>query len=130
MLDAASATEQAIYDALSAGISGATVWQDAPENAPLDLVILGDLTPRPLRTKGDDPDKIITVTIFFQTAGEERAPLLKLQAQARDLLDDQMLTSVDGWQINPTYVSATAELAEDGETYVGVSSFEVFALTA
>lgn len=130
MLDAASATEQALYDALSAGITGATVWQDAPENAPLDLVILGDLTPRPLGTKGGDPDKIITVTIFFQTAGEERAPLLKLQAQARALLDDQMLTSVDGWQINPTYVSATAELAEDGETYVGVSSFEVFALTA
>jgi predicted phosphohydrolase len=129
MLDAVSATEQALFDALDAGITGATVWQDAPEDAELDLVILGDLTGRPLGVKGD-PDRIITATIFFQTAGEERAPLLKLQAQALEALDDQTLTGVEGWQINPTFVSATAELAEDGETYVGVSTFEVFALTA
>lgn len=127
MHSASSATEVALYEALAAGLAGASVYQDAPTDAPLPLVIVGDLSEAPLG-KGE-PDAIVTASIFFEVAAEERAPLLDLQRQARDLLHEQDFT-VEDWTVSPSITATTAELAEDGKSYVGVASFTCFALRA
>lgn len=126
MLDAKSATEEAFYEALAGGITKATVYQDAPADAPLPLVIIGDLSARPL---GSDGDMIVSASVFAQVEAEERAPLLELQSQIQALLHDQDF-SVPGWRIAPDFETDTAELGDDGQTYVGVSVFRVAALKA
>ena len=126
MTDAKSATEAALFAELDAGVTGAQVFQDAPANAQLPIVIIGDMTATPIGAPGD-PDRRVAVTILTIVEAEERQPLLDLQAQVETLLDDIAL-AYDGWTIRPTFESADAVLGGDGVTYVGSQQFTVFAL--
>lgn len=126
MTSAASATEQAVYDALDAGVTGATVYQHAPENASLPLVIIGDIDGGPMGTKGDT-DRELSLTITTLTQGEQRAPLLELMEMVETALHSQRLAS-GGWNINPVLTGEAAILGPDGETYIGTQTFTVFAL--
>jgi hypothetical protein len=129
MTSASSATEKAVYDALSAAVTGAPVYQDVPENSPLPLVVIGPLVAVGLGIKGD-PDRRITLDIITLVTAEEREPLLDLQDQIEATLNDASL-SYDGWTIRPWLESTSSALAEDdGTTYVGTSIFTILALRA
>ncbi len=127
MSKAKSVVEKAIFDALDSGLEGATVYQDAPADAPYPIVILGDMKSIRLQTKGASPDRRVTINIVALVEAEERAPLLALQEQIEGLLDGQTLAP-DGWTLGVEFDDDDAVLGDDGVTYSGISSFSVLAL--
>ena len=128
MSNAKAVVEQVIYDALADGIEGATVYQDVPEDAPLPLVIVGDMKSYPLGAK-DDPDRCGSVIVVSVVAAEEPAPLLALQKQIEDLLDGKTF-SPEGWIVQVSFEDDDAILGQDGATYVGTTAVTAIALTA
>lgn len=127
MSRAKSIVEAAVFTALAARVTLAKVFQDAPQDEQGDLVIIGDLASA--RTSGKDAgdDRRVTVTIASIAIGEERAPLLAIQEECDDALDEQTL-ELDGWTLHCTFVDDEAVLNDDGETYVGLAKYEVLAL--
>lgn len=123
-----SAAEEAVYATLSAGISGATVYQDVPADTVLPVVIVGDMKCEPVGGR-EDEDRRISMTVVAMVAAEERAPLLALQAQIASLLDGARLIR-PGWLLAIGLEDEDALLAEDGVSYVGTSNFTILALTA
>lgn len=128
MSNAKAVVEQVIYDALAGGVEGAAVYQDVPDDAPLPLVIIGDMKSYPLGAK-DDPDRRVSVIVVSMVAAEERAPLLALQKQIEALLDGKTF-SLDGWIVQVSFEDDDAILGQDGATYVGTTAVSAIALTA
>lgn len=128
MASAQAALEAELFARLDAAITGAAVFQDVPENTLPPFVVIGELRGSPLGGK-DDPDRRIIVDIITVVSAEERGPLLDLQEQIEAAIDDKTFDR-DGWTLSITLDSATAALGEDGQTYVGTSTFSVLALTA
>lgn len=126
MSRAKALVEAVTFDALSSAISGATVYQDAPVNAPGDLVILGEMKSFRLSTKEAEGDRRVTIAIVTIVEAEERAPLLALQEQIETALDGQRFEK-DGWTIAFEFEDDDAVLTEDGATYGGITSFNVLA---
>jgi hypothetical protein len=130
--NAISATESAVYAALTAGgtgITGASVYQHVPEDTAPPVVIIGDIDNVTPIGKPGDPDRRVPLTIVVITEGEERVPCSDLLGQVETILDGAELTTVDGWTIAPTLQRSTAALSEDGAGYIGLALFEVLALT-
>jgi len=127
MLSAKSAVEAAAYDALSAAITGAAVYQDVPDDAPYPIVVVGDLSSRRLPGKAASRDRIVTVSIVTLVAAEERAPLLALMDQADAALDG-FTVHVGGWTLAFAFDDDDAALQDDGQTYAGVAAYTVMAL--
>ncbi len=127
MPNAKEAVELAVFEALAAAITGATVYQDAPQDAAMPLVIVGDMTSQRMPGKPASRDRIVTISIVTLVEAEERAPLLVLQGQIEDALDQQSFEP-DGWSIVGSFEGDDAVLQDDGETYAGVSTFTFVAL--
>lgn len=128
MSDAKSAVEQTAFEALDAAIEGATVYQDVPQDAPLDVVIIGDMKSYPIGAK-NDPDRRVDLIIVSMVEAEERAPLLALQRQIEAILDGKTF-AIEGWSVSFTFADDDAVLGGDGATYVGTSAFTAFAFRA
>lgn len=128
MSNAKSVVEQEAFQALEATIEGATVYQDVPQDAPLPVVILGDMKSYPIGAK-DDPDRRVSIIIVSMVEAEERGPLLALQRQIEAALDSKTFTPA-GWVIRFTFEDDDAVLGGDGATYVGTSAFTAFAFQA
>lgn len=127
MSRAKALVEAETYDRLAEAITDAGVWQDAPEDATGDLVIIGDMKSAGLSTKGSDGDRIVTISIVSLAEAQERAPLLALQEQIEGALDGQTFTR-EGWTLGYSFEDDDAVLAEDGSTYSGITTFRVLAL--
>lgn len=125
MSSAKAVVEQTAFEALDATISNATVYQDVPQDAPLPVVILGDMKSFPLGAK-DDPDRRVSLIIVTMVEAEERAPLLDLQRQVEAALDGKTFSSGE-WNVRFTFEDDDAVLGGDGATYVGTSAFVAFA---
>ncbi|ODU71356.1 MAG: hypothetical protein ABT11_04100 [Novosphingobium sp. SCN 66-18] len=126
MTDAKSITELVAFQQLDGAVTGATVYQDAPEGAMLPIVVVGDMKSTPIGGKGDR-DRRISLLIQAEVSAEERAPLLALQKQIEDALDGLTIAQ-DGWTLAFTFEDDDAQLGEDGGTYIGTSAFAVLAL--
>lgn len=127
MSDAKSAVEAAVYGALAAAVSTATVYQDAPDNAPLPIVVIGDMRSARLPGKVASPDRSVTVAIVTLIEAQERAPLLALMDEIEGALDG-VTFETDGWTLSGLFDDDEAVLADDGSTYSGLSSFTFLAL--
>lgn len=127
MSKAKAIVEAAVFEALAAHVTRGTVWQDAPFNAPGNLVILGDLKSARLSGKDASADRRVTVTIATIAIAEERAPLLAMQEECEAALDGQTLTR-DGWRLDCAFVDDDAVLDDEGAGYVGLATFEILAL--
>lgn len=127
MTDAIAATGVALFTALDGAVTGADVHQHVPEDAPLPVVIIGDIEgAKPLGRAGD-PDQAIPVAIVAVTEGEARSACTDLVGQVIALLDGKTFAQ-DGFTVAPTLESWSAGLAEDGLGYIGTALFTVFAL--
>lgn len=126
MTDAKSITELVAFQQLDAAVTGATVYQDAPEGTMLPIVVVGDMKSTPIGGKGDR-DRRISLLIQAEVSAEERAPLLALQTQIEEALDGLTIEQ-DGWTLAFTFEDDDAQLGEDGATYIGTSAFAVLAL--
>lgn len=128
MSDAKDAVEATAFALLAAGISGATVFQDVPEDFSGPLVAIGDTTAKRIGAK-QGGDARVSIEFVTLVNAEERAPLLALQGQIFDLLDNATMNPT-GWILSFTFEEDEARLHENGVSYVGSSVFSVFALQA
>ena len=127
MSDAVELAEAALYERLSTTVTLARVFQDAPADQPLPVVIIGDLKAFPLGTKQSDADRRIDAVVVTMVSADERAPVLAIQAQVQSSLDDAILVA-PGWTFDISFQDDDAVLGEDGSTYIGTSAFTIFAL--
>ena len=127
MSNAKAVVEAALYDALSQALTGAVVYQDAPDNAPLPIVVIGDMKSSRLPGKASTPDRTVTVSIVTLIEAQERGPLLAIMDQIETALDGESFAP-DGWTLAATFDDDEAMLADDGSTYSGISSFTFLAL--
>lgn len=130
-MDAAEATVNAVYDALSGsgGVTQAAVYSHAPEDAAFPMVIVADISGMQPLVAGGDPDCRLTLTILTLTEAEEKFSCLARQAEINAALNGKIL-SVTGWQIAPSLDAQSTVLDEEGLGYVGTNEFSVIALTA
>lgn len=127
MSSAKSAVEAAVFEALNSIVTGATVYQDAPDNAPLPIVVIGDVRSSRLSGKPTSADRSVTVAIVTLIEAQERAPLLAIMDEIEQALDGASFAP-DGWTLAGTFDDDEAVLADDGSTYSGVSTFTFLAL--
>ena len=127
MSSAKAVVEAWAYSVLAEAISGATVYQDVPNDAPLPLVVIGDLSSRRLPGKDRSDDRIVTLNVLTLVEAEERAPVLALQEQIDTAIDGANV-ELDGWTLAGEFAEDEAVLQEDGASYVGVSTFTILAL--
>lgn len=128
MADPKDLAESQAYAVLAAGISGADVFQDVPDNHPVPLVVLGDSTSVTIGGKGD-PDEKVTINVVTIVSAEEKGPLTTLQGQIKALLREHKAT-VSGFGLHFSFESDDAQLHENGVHYIGTTTFSVFALAA
>lgn len=126
-IDASDACEAAIYQALVPAVSPVTVYQHVPEPIPSRMVVIGEISEEPLGTKGNDPDRRVTVQILTAVEGEERKPVRQIMAQVDGVLDGATLT-YDGWRLAFTLAGSEAGLDAETGIYLGTSRFDVLAL--
>jgi hypothetical protein len=124
--EAKAVTEAAIFEALAASVTSAAVYQDVPQDAPLPLVVIGDMKSLPIGAR-DDVDRRISVIVVAMVEAEERAPLFALQRDIVSALDGRTFLPA-GWTLAVTFDDDDAQLGEDGVTYIGTSAFSVLAL--
>ncbi|QUT04841.1 hypothetical protein KFK14_17665 [Sphingobium phenoxybenzoativorans] len=110
----------------SIAISGASVFENVPEDTLPPVVIIGDMEAVPLGEKGD-PDRKIALTILVVTDGEERKPVLGFLQQIESILSD-VSEALAPWTLTFTFATSTATLTPEGDGYVGTSIFDIFAL--
>jgi hypothetical protein len=127
VIKASAAVEGKTYTVLNAGVTGASVFQDVPDDQPLPVVIIGDLLSVPF-AGADDPDRRITLTIIVLVEGDERGPCTHLQDQIEALLAGVSFETAD-WNLHYSVASSAAELAEDGSGYVGTTILNILAFS-
>lgn len=127
MTSASAAVEAQAYEVLAPGIADAEVYQDVPDDAPLPVVVIGDILAVPF-AGADDPDRRVTLTILTLTEGDERAPCIALQDQIETLLGGVSF-EVPGWDLHFLPASSAAELADDGSGYVGTTILTILAFS-
>ena len=127
MSNAKTVVEAVVYDALSRAVTNAVVYQDAPDNASLPIVVIGDMKSSRLPGKAATPDRTVTVSIVTLIEAQERAPLLAIMDEIETALDGESFAS-DGWTLAAAFDDDEAVLADDGSTYSGISSFTFLAL--
>ena len=84
--DFQGAVEKAVYDRLTAQVSGAGVWQNVPDNTAPPVVIISDVD---FENEGDKDAPLLrfSVTVTSIVSGRSRKPLNALQAQVLAALD-------------------------------------------
>lgn len=127
VINASTAVERETFTALDAGVTGAPVFQDVPDDQPLPVVIIGDLLSVPFG-RDDDPDRRITLTIVVLVEGDERSPCTDLQSEIEAVLVAKTIETPD-WNLHYSIASSAAELAEDGSGYVGTTILTILAFS-
>lgn len=127
MSRAKAIVEGATYRALADAVRSAKVYQDAPQDEPGRLVILGDMKSFALPGKDGGDSRRVSLAIITIAEAEERAPLLACQEEVEAALNGQTIEA-EGWSLTFEFEEDDAGLSDDGSSYVGVSSFTILAL--
>jgi len=127
MSDPQGIAELAIFDALTAGVTLAPVYQDVPDGTVAPVVILAELAGDPLGGKKSRSMQL-DMTITTEVWKESRKPILDLQDEVKTTLDGQKFVS-GGYEISPIFLGSEARQVATGQ-YFGTSNFTVFVTPA
>lgn len=132
MTDFQGALEKALYDRLTAQVSGAAVFQHVPENQAPPVVIVGDVD---FEDEGDKDGQLLrfSVQIVSIVAGPGRKPLNALQAQVRAALDRWTPTatgSVKFGEVRLSSGSGQEIQGKQGPIYFGQQTAAVYVQAA
>jgi len=126
MSGASGAIEAVAFEVLHAAVTGASVFQDVPEDTLPPVVILGDMSAVPFTDDPNDLDRRVTLAITTVTAGEERQPCTDVQDEIEAALGSARVQR-DGWDLAFRSLGSDAALAGDASGYVGTTTFEIIA---
>jgi hypothetical protein len=128
MIDLLQSVQEAVFTKLSGAVGLtdlAPVFQHVPQDTQPPMVIIGNIDSENIGTKGEQLEEV-TIEVISIYRGSGRAALLDIMHQVRVALDRQELTLAGVEFDTPDYVSASADgPAEDGTTYVGISTFTI-----
>lgn len=128
MSDPVAAIGAALYAALSApGVVSVPVYQHAPENSAMPVVIIGDIEDVAAIGRAGDDDRRAVISLITLTEGESRAECITLMGEQTAALDGAQF-SQSGWTIETSFLRGSVTLAEDGLGYIGLAQFQVLAL--
>ena len=128
MTDLKLAAQDAIFDKLSAALAGLNVpvYQHAPENQEPPVVLIGAMRAEPVGGKDGGLDRIeMEILSYVRAPGREH--LTPVMTLVRETLEEQPLTADDVLLSAPVFEGDEDDLDEDGQTYVGVQRFSLFA---
>lgn len=127
-MDLLEPTQDAAYAAISAANVPGGIRQHVKQDTDPPFNKFGQIeTDADLEKAGDF--ELLRFEIHSVFRGEQRAPLLQQMGAIKDALKDQDITA-DGVEFSPVrFLSAVASDVSplDGVTYVGISTFEVYA---
>jgi Protein of unknown function (DUF3168) len=131
MPDLRDAAQTAIVEALS-GAPAVTlpVWQHVPEEQQPPFHVIDKMSAEPWGGKGGGLDRIEfdLLTVVREPGREHLTPHM---ATARAVLEGQALPPQPGVALSsPAFEADDDDLLEDGQTYVGVQRFSLFAQPA
>jgi hypothetical protein len=129
MIDSRTAAHEAFYAALSAATAVtdiADVWGHAQEDteptAEKGLVLIGLASASDLAGKDGGLDDV-TIEVLTSVRKPDQTELYALSAAVRAALEHQPMTA-DGADVSPPeFLSADADLMDDGETYFDTLRF-------
>lgn len=125
MIDLMSACQEAVYVALAAGVTNASVHDHLVQDTEPPFVKIGEITTTNEGTKGSQAETL-EVEVHTIYRGADRGALLAIMHQEREALDEQIL-SAGGATFRSKFVSAAvSDAGSDGVTYAGLSVFELF----
>lgn len=124
-LGAEAASELLVFNALTAGVTLAGVYQDVPASTKPPLVIVADLAAEPIDAKVQNGSKRLTLTITSEYWGSKRAPLLAIMSQVVAALKPKL--SGFGFTVSLTEQSSDARQIDD-KIYFGTNTFAGFAI--
>lgn len=136
MIDSRTAAHTAIYTALAADpdvTAMADVWGHAEEGTePTEskgLVLIGLASASNIAGKDGDLDDI-TIEVLSSVRKPDVTELYTLSAAVRNALEGQPMTA-DGAEVSPPeFLSADADLMDDGETYFDTLRFRTLVQSA
>lgn len=125
MIDLMSATQEAVFRALEAGVTLATVHDHVKQDMQPPFVKLGTIE---TDNEGDKKDQreLLQVEVHTIYRGSDRSVLLAIMHDVRSALDGVAIDAegVSFWE--PVFISAAAsDAGPDGVTYAGISTFEI-----
>lgn len=127
MTDLAFGVQSAIFDALSAAVTLATVTEQIEEDAATPLVALGEDLIEDLSGKDADQFERHTVTIATIVDEQGKKTLREIQEQVRSALHGKPITA-DGCALSsPRFLTNEDMMSEDGTTYIGHQKFVILA---
>lgn len=118
--------QDALFAALANGATGgkASVRQHVPDDFRGDLVVLGRMDAAEDTVKGCQAEiHTIEIAAFFH--GPARRGVLEIMAAIRADLDGQALPAIGAYISECRWLNSTADLDDDGETYIGLMNFEI-----
>lgn len=127
MIDLAAATQSAVFAALnvSSVTSIASLYQHVPEDTPPPLVVIDDISMTPIGGKDGGLDRA-TVTIITEVRKPKRTALFALQSAVRGAVEYVPLSATGALFSLPEQTAQDAKLLDDGQTYQGTQTFEIF----
>ncbi len=131
-VDLMSATQQAVFRALLAGVPGhiAAVYDHIDQDTQPPFVRIGAIEAVNESDKSDQCERF-EVEVHSIYRGSDRSALLAIMHRARCALDGPVLEAPDATFDTPELLAAAAsDAGVDGVTYAGISKFEIYAEAA
>lgn len=132
MIDSRTAAHQAVYAALSgtaAITDGADVWshpeEDTEPTEDKDLILVGlaSMTNAGGKDGGFDD---VSIDVLVQVRKPDMTELYARSSQVRNALEGQAIAAEGAEISRPEFLSAEADLMDDGETYFDTLRFRMF----
>jgi vacuolar-type H+-ATPase subunit F/Vma7 len=126
MTDLAIGVQQAVFDALTAGVTLAPVLTHLDENFAYPFVLIGEDIVTDLSDKLDRFERHeVSISVCIQ--GASKKPLRAIQEQVRTALVGASITAAGCSLSKPQQQTMNDVLLDDGATYVGTQHFLIFA---
>lgn len=121
------ATQRGAIVALNAATPPAPVLEHVPQGTEPPYIRFGDITAEPIGSKSD-PARLVSFELHSVTRGTSRTQLFELMDFVETVLGGAELIDA-GTNFQPTIIetSSASGAGPDGVTYVGLSTFSVFA---
>lgn len=124
MTDLLTATQDAVFAAVSAGVTAAPVVVNVPENWQPPLVVIGSIEATNIGGKDGGLEQH-AITLHYVYRGGQRRLLYAMMHEGRSALEAADLSAPGAEFGDAVWDSSSDQVAEDGVTYQGEQTFNI-----